>query len=58
VDVDLHRIVTNNGTMQAVDGSVLQAYGQVVNNGGDLAITGSTNFLGGFINNGTVLDRD
>jgi hypothetical protein len=48
-------IVTNNGTMQAVNGTVLQAYGQVVNNGVINAINGSTNFLGGLVNNGCAL---
>ena len=48
--------VTNNGLMQAIDGTELEAYGTVVNNGTIDIITGSTNFHGGFINNGTVLD--
>jgi hypothetical protein len=48
-------IVTNNGTMQAVNGTVLQAYGMVVNNGVINAINGSTEFLGGLVNNGCVL---
>ena len=41
--------------MQAVNGSVLQAYGTVVNNGVINVINGSTQFLGGLVNNGCVL---
>ncbi len=49
-------VVTNNGTMRAANGNVLEAYGTVVNNGTIDIINGSvTNFHGGFINNGTVL---
>ena len=48
--------VTNNGTMRAINGSVLEAYGALVNNGTIDLINGSTNFHGVFINNGTVLD--
>jgi T5SS/PEP-CTERM-associated repeat protein len=47
--------VTNNGTLRAVNGSVLEAYGPVVNNGLIDAINGRTNFHAGFINNGTVI---
>jgi T5SS/PEP-CTERM-associated repeat protein len=48
-------IVTNNGTMQALNGSVLEAYGLVVNNGVIDIRGGTTNFHGGFINNGIVI---
>jgi T5SS/PEP-CTERM-associated repeat protein len=48
-------IVTNNGTMQALNGSVLEAYGLVVNNGVIDIRDGTTNFHGGFINNGIVI---
>jgi fibronectin-binding autotransporter adhesin len=48
-------IVTNNGTMRAINGSVLETYSNLVNNGTIDVINGATNFLGGFINNGTVL---
>jgi fibronectin-binding autotransporter adhesin len=48
-------IVTNNGTMQALNGSVLEAYGLVVNNGIIDIRAGTTNFHGGFINNGIVI---
>jgi T5SS/PEP-CTERM-associated repeat protein len=48
--------VTNNGTLRAINGSVLEAYGTVVNSGTIDAINGFTNFHGAFINNGTVLD--
>src|SRR5439155_19132623 len=50
--------VTNNGTMRAINGSVLEAYGNVVNNGFINAIHGATNFHGVFINNGIVLDAN
>ena len=49
-------IVTNNGTMRAIEGSVLEAWNTVVNNGTIDIINGGTNFHGAFINNhGTVL---
>jgi T5SS/PEP-CTERM-associated repeat protein len=48
-------IVTNNGTMQALNGSVLEAYALVVNNGIIDIRAGTTNFHGGFINNGIVI---
>jgi len=48
-------IVTNNGTMRANGGSVLENSGTVVNNGTIDIINGATNFHGVFINNGTVL---
>jgi T5SS/PEP-CTERM-associated repeat protein len=48
-------IVTNNGTMQALNGSVLEAYGLVVNNGVIDIHAGTTNFHGGFVNNGIVI---
>jgi T5SS/PEP-CTERM-associated repeat protein len=47
--------ITNNGTMRAVNGSVLESYGTVVNNGLIDAINGGINFHAGFINNGTLL---
>lgn len=50
--------VTNNGSWKAINGSVLQATGPVVNNGVINVIDGHTNFLGGFINNGVVLTAD
>jgi hypothetical protein len=49
-------IVTNNGTMRAIGGSVLESYGTVVNNGTIDIINGGTSFHGAFVNNGTVLD--
>ena len=49
-------IVTNNGTMRANGGCVLESYGTVVNNGTIDIINGATNFHSGFTNNGTVLD--
>ena len=48
-------IVTNNGTMRAINGSVLEAYGAVVNNGTIDITGGTTNFHGIFINNGTII---
>jgi hypothetical protein len=48
-------IVANNGTMRANGGSVLESYGPVVNNGTIDIINATTNFHGGFVNNGTVL---
>jgi T5SS/PEP-CTERM-associated repeat protein len=48
-------IVTNNGTMQALNGSVLEAYSNFVNNGIIDIRGGTTNFPGGFINNGIVI---
>ena len=48
-------IVINNGTMRANGGSVMESYGPVVNNGTIDIINGTTNFHGGFVNNGTVL---
>jgi fibronectin-binding autotransporter adhesin len=48
-------IVTNNGTMQALNGSILEAYALVVNNGVIDIRAGTTNFHGGFINNGIVI---
>ena len=50
--------VTNNGSWKAVNGSVLEAFGPVVNNGLINVIDGHTNFLGGFVNNGVVLTAD
>jgi hypothetical protein len=48
-------IVTNNGTMQALNGSVLEAYSNLVNNGVIDIRGGNTNFHGGFVNNGIVI---
>jgi hypothetical protein len=48
-------IVTNNGTMQALNGSVLEAYSNLVNNGIIDIRSGTTNFHSGFINNGIVI---
>jgi autotransporter-associated beta strand protein len=47
--------VTNNGTMQAINGSVLEAYGTVVNNGLINITGGTTNFHGTFVNNGSIV---
>jgi len=47
--------VTNNGTMQAINGSVLEAYGTVVNNGLIDITGGTTNFHGTFLNNGSIV---
>lgn len=47
--------VTNNGTMLAVNGSVLEAYGTVVNNGLIDITGGTTNFHGTFVNNGSIV---
>jgi T5SS/PEP-CTERM-associated repeat protein len=50
-------VITNNGTMRAINGSVLEIYGSLVNNGTiDIIDGGVTNFHGSFINHGTVLD--
>jgi T5SS/PEP-CTERM-associated repeat protein len=46
--------VTNYGTMLIDNGSTLTTDGLVVNYGGIEVIDGSTNFLGGFINYGSV----
>ena len=51
-------IVTNNGSWKAVNGTVLESYGPVVNNGLINVLDGHTNFLGGFVNNGVVLDSN
>jgi hypothetical protein len=48
-------IVTNNGTMQALNGSVLEVYSNLVNNGVIDIRAGTTNFHAGFINNGIVV---
>jgi hypothetical protein len=48
-------IITNNGTMRAIDGSVLETYSNLVNNGTIDIIEGATNFHGAFINHGTIL---
>jgi len=50
-------IVTNNGTMRAINGAVLETYSNLVNNGTiDVINGGVTNFHGAFINHGTILD--
>jgi hypothetical protein len=48
-------IVTNNGTMRAINGSVLETYSNLVNNGTIDIIEGTTNFHGAFINHGTIV---
>jgi hypothetical protein len=48
-------ILTNNGILRAANGSVLESYGTVVNNGLIDILYGTTNFHGSFINNGLVL---
>ena len=50
-------IVTNNGTIWAVNGSVLEAYSNFVNNGLIDIADGTTNFHEGFINNGAVCSQ-
>jgi T5SS/PEP-CTERM-associated repeat protein len=51
--------LTNNGSLRAINGNVLEAYDTVVNNGTiDLINGGITNFHGTFINNGVVLDSN
>ncbi|HUJ72074.1 MAG TPA: glycosyl hydrolase family 28 protein [Verrucomicrobiae bacterium] len=47
--------VTNNGTMQAINGSVLESYGPVVNNGLIDITGGTTNFHSTFVNNGSIV---
>jgi hypothetical protein len=47
--------VTNNGTMKAINGSVLESYGPVVNNGLIDITGGTTNFHSAFVNNGTIV---
>jgi T5SS/PEP-CTERM-associated repeat protein len=49
-------IVTNNGIMHAENGSVIESYGPVINNGVIDIMDGSTNFHSGFVNHGTVVD--
>jgi hypothetical protein len=44
--------------VNAVNGSTLESYGSVVNNGLINILSGHTNFHAGFINNGLVLDAD
>src|SRR5207249_5401346 len=51
-------IATNNGTLRAINGSVLESYGPVVNNNVIDVISGNTNFHSGFINNGVLLTAD
>jgi hypothetical protein len=51
-------ILTNNGILKAINGSVLESYSTVVNNGVIEIFDGNTNFHAGFINNGLVLDAD
>lgn len=50
--------VTNNGTLAAVNGGVLEVLGAVVNNGIIDIIGGTTNFHSTFVNNGIVLDAN
>ena len=47
--------VTNNGIMHAENGSVLESYGPVVNNGLIDIMDGTTNFHSTFVNNGTIV---
>jgi autotransporter-associated beta strand protein len=47
--------VTNNGTMKAINGSVLESYGPVVNNGLIDITGGTTNFHSTFVNNGSIV---
>ena len=47
-------ILTNNGTMRAINGGVIESYGTIVNNGFIDVFHGNTNFHGAFINHGTV----
>ncbi|MGA2139353.1 MAG: M36 family metallopeptidase [Verrucomicrobiia bacterium] len=48
-------IVTNNGAMHPINGSVLEFYGTMVNNGTIDITAGTTNFHGIFVNNGTIV---
>ena len=48
-------IVTNNGHIQALNGTVVEAHGPVVNNGVINVLDGGTNFHSTFINNGLVI---
>jgi hypothetical protein len=48
-------IVINNGTLRAINGSVLEFYGPVVNNGLIDITGGTTNFHSTFINNGSII---
>jgi autotransporter family porin len=50
--------VTNNGVLRALNGSVLKSLAPVVNNGVIDVLGGSTNFLSGFVNNGSVITTD
>lgn len=52
----IHGSITNNGTMVAVNGGVLEVLGTVVNNGIIDIIDGTTNFHSLFVNNGIVLN--
>jgi hypothetical protein len=47
--------VTNNGTMRAINSSVLEAYGPVINNGLIDITGGTTNFHSTFVNNGSIV---
>lgn len=47
--------VTNNGLMRALSGSVLEAYGPVVNNGSIVLSGGTTNFHSTFSGSGIVV---
>jgi hypothetical protein len=48
-------IVVNNGTLRAINGTVLEFYGPVVNNGLIDITGGTTNFHSTFINNGSIV---
>ncbi len=49
-------ILTNNGSLWTTAGSVLEAYGPVINNGVIYLLDGgSTNFHSGFVNSGLVI---
>lgn len=51
-------IVTNNGVLQAINGSVLESYASVVNYGVINVMNGQTNFHSGIVNYGVVLTSD
>jgi hypothetical protein len=50
--------IQNNAVLRATNGSVLESYGPVVNNGVIDVIYGNTNFHTTFINNGIVLTAE
>jgi hypothetical protein len=51
-------VITNNGILHANNGSVLESYNEVVNNGVIDVVDGNTNFHSGFVNNGVVVTAD